>query len=410
MIERRRMFFLLLIMTIVSLIVGGISITLLYRTALAEERARLVVTAQSQARLVEAIARFDKIHTQDYPGGPLGATLSQISDAHTRYAGFGETGEFTLARLDDDQIVFLLRHRHTNLDLPVPISFGSELAEPMRRALLGKSGTVIGLDYRGVQVLAAHEPLAELDLGIVAKIDLVEIQSPFIRAILIAGFAALGTMFVGALLFFRVSEPMLKKLSESEARYRNLFESVPVGINRTTPDGKILDANQALINLLKYPDKESLLAVNVIDLYENPQDRVQWQELMVAEKMLQGFEVEFCQYDGTVIWIQSNTQTIVNEMGQVQYYEGSLEDITERKIAVEELDKYRVHLEEMVEQRTNELQEKMDEQQKFLNLMAGREVRMGELKRVITKLRKQLKGNDINPIAFDPLLGPDDEW
>ena len=52
--ERKRMIFLVLIMTITALIVGGVSISLLYNAALKEERARLVVTAQSQARLIES--------------------------------------------------------------------------------------------------------------------------------------------------------------------------------------------------------------------------------------------------------------------------------------------------------------------------------------------------------------------
>ena len=180
--ERRRILFLLLIMTSVALVVSGISITLLYRATLEEEQARLVETAQSQARLMEAVARFDAVYNVDYPEGPEAATLSQIRDAHENYLGFGETGEFTLAKREGDLIVFLLRHRHADLDLPLPVPFGSELAEPMRRALSGQSGTVVGLDYRGETVLAAYEPVAKLDLGIVAKIDLAEHRAPFVTA------------------------------------------------------------------------------------------------------------------------------------------------------------------------------------------------------------------------------------
>jgi hypothetical protein len=58
----------------------------------------------------------------------------------------------------------VLSHRHSDLDKPEPVPFGSNLAQPMRRALSGQSGTVIGPDYRDVTVLAAHEPVAVLDL------------------------------------------------------------------------------------------------------------------------------------------------------------------------------------------------------------------------------------------------------
>ena len=165
--EKKRVISLIFIMAASVLIVAGVAISILYRTAFKEEQARLVETAQSQARLIEAVARFDEKYSKDYPEGPEVATLSQIIDAHEHYAGFGKTGEFTLSKKEGDNIIFLLSHRHFDLNRPKPVAFDSELAEPMRRALLGRSGTVVGLDYRGEVVMAAHEPVAELDLGIV---------------------------------------------------------------------------------------------------------------------------------------------------------------------------------------------------------------------------------------------------
>ncbi len=214
MTERKRVVCLVLIMAGVSLIVGGIAIVMLYHVAIEQTRERLVETAESQARLIEAVARFDADYSNDYPEGSEAATLSQIVDAHDHYKGFGESGEFTLARREGNEIVFLLRHRHHDLADPQPVPFDSELAEPIRRALAGQSGTLIGLDYRGAVVIAAYEPVKELSLGIVAKIDMAEVRAPFVRAAL-AGLAAATVVIVtGSLLFVRVTNPMIVRLQE----------------------------------------------------------------------------------------------------------------------------------------------------------------------------------------------------
>ena len=213
--KNNRLFLLILIMAAASLIVVGITIRVLYSAAFSEEKARLVETAQSQARLIESIARFDKIHYQKWHPdleGPTEATLSQIIDAHKNYEGFGNTGEFTLALLEGDNIIFLLNHRHEGLDKPKPVPFASKLAQPMRQALLGKSGTLVGHDYRGVIVLAAYEPVQELNYGIVAKIDLAEIRAPFVRASSIALGFTLLVVLAGALSFLQITKPIIKRL------------------------------------------------------------------------------------------------------------------------------------------------------------------------------------------------------
>jgi hypothetical protein len=223
---QKRIFLLILIMTLIVILVEASSISLLYNTAFEEERARITEIAKSQARLIEAVARFDRIYSKDYPLGSSEATLNQIRDAHAQYEGFGETGEFTLSMRKGDQIVFLLAHRHFDMDNPKPVPWKSKLAEPMRRALSGRSGTVVALDYRGKMVLAAHEPVGVLNLGIVSKIDLSEIRAPFIRAGVLSGLIAILVIVAGAIVFFRITDPIVKNLHDTVAALKKTLGEV----------------------------------------------------------------------------------------------------------------------------------------------------------------------------------------
>jgi PAS domain S-box-containing protein len=144
-------------------------------------------------------------------------------------------------------------------------------------------------------------------------------------------------------------------LRESEERYRTLFDGVPVGLYRTTPAGQIVDANLAAVQILHYPSREALLETSAVDLYANSEDRAKWVALMEQEGVVHDFEVQFRQYDGQVVWIHNTSRAFKDDQGRVLRYEGSLENITERKRAEEELRKHRDHLEEMVKERTAEL-------------------------------------------------------
>jgi len=136
-----------------------------------------------------------------------------------------------------------------------------------------------------------------------------------------------------------------RTLAESEQRFRGLFEGVPIGIYRTTPSGQILDINPALVSLLGYPNREMLMAVSIPDLYMDPEDRQRWRSRIDRDGTLHGFEVRFRKYDGTIIWVRDTGKTVSDESGKVLYYNGNIEDITERNQAVEALrtseEKYR---------------------------------------------------------------------
>ncbi|MBN1954538.1 MAG: PAS domain S-box protein [Anaerolineae bacterium] len=122
-----------------------------------------------------------------------------------------------------------------------------------------------------------------------------------------------------------------EELQRSEAHYRGLFDRIPTGFYRATPEGRILDANLALIEILGYPDRESLLAVNVMDIYTQAGDRQRWQTLLENAESVSDFEAPMYRHDGTIAVVRSSVRAVRDDAGQVAYYEGSVEDISARK-------------------------------------------------------------------------------
>ncbi len=114
-------------------------------------------------------------------------------------------------------------------------------------------------------------------------------------------------------------------------RNRQLFEAIPVGLYRSTPQGRLLDVNKTLVRMLGYPDRATLLATNAAALYANPEDRARWQELMDREEVVVGFEVQWRRFDGTLIWVRDSARVVQDASGRPAYYEGGVEDITARK-------------------------------------------------------------------------------
>jgi len=226
MSPRKRVILLITIMAVIGLIIESITISLLYLTAFNEQKEILRQIVTSQARLIEAVSRFDHIHSPKYPGGPKEATLSQLIDAHFHYKGFGDTGEFTLAQRQGDNIVFILSHRHDEIYQLKPVPFVSKWAEPSRLALSGKSGTIVGLDYRGVPVLVAFEPVQGLNWGIVAKVDMSEVRAPFIKAAAISSLLGIFAIIIGTIIFIKLTNPLIKNLNKTVAELQDALANV----------------------------------------------------------------------------------------------------------------------------------------------------------------------------------------
>lgn len=148
---------------------------------------------------------------------------------------------------------------------------------------------------------------------------------------------------------------METKLKQNEIKYRNLFEGIPVGIFSITPEGRILDANSALVAFLGYPDKTTLLETAFEKLYVDSQDLKKWQDIIDSDGIVQGFEMKMRRRDGKIIWMRINATKFQDIEQAISYYEGSLEDITDRKSAENALKDTHLELEKRVEERTSEL-------------------------------------------------------
>jgi len=127
------------------------------------------------------------------------------------------------------------------------------------------------------------------------------------------------------------------RLLAPEHDYSGVLSGLPVGLYQSTPAGRILDANPAMVRMLGYPTRDALLAINAGDLYVNPEDRQRWQALIERERVLVDFETQYRRHDGTVIWVQDRARALIADDGEAVYYAGILVDITARKQAEEVL-------------------------------------------------------------------------
>ncbi len=129
-------------------------------------------------------------------------------------------------------------------------------------------------------------------------------------------------------------------LEESQARYKNLFDTMPNGFYRTTPDGYFVEANPALINMLGYDSFEDLKKLHIpTELYVQSTER----DEMLADNADFVDQIEMYRLrrkDGKVIWLEDNARYVKDEHGNIIFHEGICKDITERKEANAKLQKY----------------------------------------------------------------------
>jgi PAS domain S-box-containing protein len=146
-----------------------------------------------------------------------------------------------------------------------------------------------------------------------------------------------------------------EKVRQSEERYRSLFDRMLDGVYLSTHAGRFVDINSALVKMFGYSSKEEMLDITDIkkELYFSPEER--------GRHILDTDQEEVKEYrmrkrDGSEVWVEDHGGYVHDEQGNIIYHEGILRDITERKQLEEELKQYSLHLEDLVAERTGELQ------------------------------------------------------
>jgi PAS domain S-box-containing protein len=155
----------------------------------------------------------------------------------------------------------------------------------------------------------------------------------------------LRTTIETALYQFQMIRKRAKEaLRHAERRYQLLFENAMEGIYQSTPDGRFVTANPALARMFGYKSPAELLS-SVTDierqLYVKSEGRREFQRVLHEMGVARRFESNIRRTDGTEMWISENARAVCDENGQLLYYEGLVEDITERKRAEQQLSRER---------------------------------------------------------------------
>ncbi|MGB7566663.1 MAG: PAS domain S-box protein [Chitinivibrionales bacterium] len=260
-----------------------------------------------------------------------------------------KTSETLIARREGNTILFLNElkfQKNTALKLQIPLK---KTALPVVEAVLGHEGTMEGIDYRGMPVLAAIRSVPDSPWFLVARVDIGEVFAPLrARLSLMVLFIFIILAGMGGCLFLFLRQQRMRfyqeklidaeALRESEEKFRNEFDNSAIGKSFTSLDGS-MEVNPAFCDMLGYT-KEELAHQNWQD-FTHPDDNELTQkllkELLSGEKSTIRFRKRYIKKDGSIVWADVSTVLQKDKEGKPLYYITAVVDITERKRAEEAL-------------------------------------------------------------------------
>jgi putative nucleotidyltransferase with HDIG domain len=214
---------LFLTLVAVSVLSTLISTTLLHRTALEETTKRLEIAADVQSVLLGEMVGETESDSE---------AVEKLFKLH-EFHGFGETGEFVIGKMHGSVIMIIATSRFQPDHRNIVVENDSPMAEPMRLALTGLEGTLEGTDYRGKQVFAAYHPVGDTGLGVVAKIDVDEVNAPYVKTFLVATAFALMIAVIGGTVIYLLNRSIIHDLVSHRQKMSTTFESIIHALSNT---------------------------------------------------------------------------------------------------------------------------------------------------------------------------------
>jgi len=193
----------------------------------------------------------------------------------------------------------------------------------------------------------------------------------------------------------RLVEERTNELKESEKKYRNIFENAQEGIFQSTPDGRFISANPSLASMFGSETPEELIEL-ITDipeqLYADPARRLELVDILTHAGVVQDFEFQVRRQDGVIKYVSMNARGVRDEHGKMLYYEGTVQDITEKKAAEKTLDAERQSLEE-ANTALKVLLKRREEDRKELE-----EKILANVQQLVMPHVKKLKKNVLDPV------------
>lgn len=279
---------------------------------------------------------------------PLGVLLLDIDPTTylypfiSRWPTPNQTGETLLVRRDGNDALFLndLKfHKNAALNLRIPLT---KTEVPAVKAVLGQTGIVEGLDYRGEPVIANVSFVSDSPWRMVSKMNTSEAYAP-VRERLWMTFTLVGGLLFGAgvamgLIWrqrsarYREREKATEALEESEARFHLLADATFEGVI-ITENGRILDVNKSFLEMAGYEKPEELVGRSSLEFVAPEYRDIVANNIAIAYD--KPYEIRGIRKDGSTIPIEVNGRTRQIAGRQIRFT--AVQNITERKRAQERL-------------------------------------------------------------------------